>query len=386
MILGFGGVGSVLAKLLAKEKEIEEIICGDIKFNFRIKDKKVSLKYLNILDKNKFLIFLNKHKPDIVINTSLPKFNLKIMETCFKVGVNYIDTASYWDFDSNPKAKVPYKMEQLDFDKRFKKAGITGLINAGVSPGLTNLIAKECADKLDEVDFVKIRLVEDTASNELFFSWNKDWLIDEIGFKPLVYYNHKFKIMESFSGEEEFTFPKPIGKKKVYYFCQDEVGSLPLFIKTKNLDVKAYDNNIEVSKLLVKLNLTSEKEIKLGKCKIRPKEFLSKILQDSPPGYERKFKNSIFAISIEAIGRHNKKKKIVKYSVVFPKQKEIDKMNLGANFISYPTALSIKLFVMNFFKIIKKGVFPPECIGKEIRKEILIELEKSRVYISKANG
>lgn len=383
VILGCGGVGSVLAKLLSKEKEIEEIICADVKFNFKFQNKKISLKYLDILKKNTLFNFLKKFHPDIVINAALPEFNLKIMGECCKSRVNYLDTASYWDFDKNPRAKVPYKMEQLDFDEKFKKAEITGLINAGVSPGLTNLIAKECADNFDKVDFIKIRLFEDTASNELFFSWNKDWLLDEISFKPLVYYNHKFKIMDNFEGEEEYNFPKPIGKKKVYYFCQDEVGSLPLFIKTKNVDVKAYDNNIEISKLLVKLGLVSRTEIKFEKNKLKPITFLSKILPNSPSGIEKKFKNSFFAVSIEVTGKSNKKKKLIKYSVIFPKQNEINKMNLGANFISYPTAFSIKIFVMNFFKIRRRGVFPIEAIEKEARKDMIRDLEKSKINILK---
>ena len=287
-------------------------------------------------------------------------------------------------YDPNPKAQIPYKIEQLDYNSDFKKKGLIGLINAGVSPGLTNLIAKECADKLSDIDFVKIRMVEDTGSKELFFSWNKDWLLDEISGEPLVYHDKKFKLEEPFDGEEEYTFPKPIGKKKVYYFCQDEVGSLPLFIKTKNLDVKAFDNNIDVSKLLVKLGLASQNEINFKSLKFKPVEFLSAVLPDSPPGTEKKFKESVFAIAIEAIGKLKGKKNISKYSVVFPKQREIEKLNLGANFITYPTALSVKLFVMAIPKIKRRGVFPPEAIEPEVRKEILRELEKNKLGIFKS--
>ena len=385
VILGCGAVGSVLAKLLAKEKEVEKIICGDIKFKFKIKNKKISLKYLNFLKKNKFLKFLNQTKPDVVVNASLPKFNLDIMETCLKAKVNYLDTASYWDIDKNPKAKVPYKMEQLDFDKKFKEAGITGLIESGVAPGLDNLISAECASQLEKVEFIKIRMVEDTGSKEIFFSWNKNWLLDELATKPLVYYNNKFKVVEPFTEDEEYEFPEPIGRKKVCLFCQDEVGSIPFFVKTKNIDVKIHDNNVEVSKLLVKLGLTSEEEIKVGECEISPVQLLSAVLPDSPPGSEKKFPNSIFAISIEAIGKSNGKKKTVKYSIVFPRQKEIEKMGLGANFISFPTALSMKLFVMALPKITRTGVFPPEAIDKKTRTEILKELEKSKIHVKKIN-
>ncbi len=382
VIVGYGGVGSVLAKLLSKEESVKKIICTDIKFANKIRNRKISFKKLNIFSPE-FSALLKREKPDIVIHTALPGFNTTIMSACLKAGVNYLDTCSYWDYEKNPRAKIPYHMEQLDFNNAFKKRGIMGLMNAGVSPGLTNLVAKECADRLDTVESVRIRLVEDTGSKELFFSWNKDWLLDEISARPLIYQNKKFKLEEPFMGEEEFIFPKPIGKRKVYYFCQDEVGSLPLYIKTKNLDVKAFDNNIDVSKLLVKLGLVSTKKIDLGKFEISPLQFLSRALPDSPPGTERKFKDSIFAISIEAVGKVKGNKKTFKYSVVFPRQRDIEKQKLGGNFITYPTALSIKLFVMALPEIKEVGVFPPEAIENGVRRGILDELEKYRLGIYK---
>lgn len=383
LIIGYGAVGSVLTKLLVKENSIDSIFCLDIRFFERIKNKKIIFKLFNVLEKEKFVSYLNEIKPDVVINTSLPKFNTSIMQCCARAKVNYMDAASYWDLDPNPNAKVPYKMEQLDFEKSFAKNNITGLIEAGVAPGLDNLLAAECASELDEVDYIKIRMVEDTGSKEIFFSWNKDWLLDELNWKPLIYYNKKFKLVENFGGEEEFTFPKPIGKKKVYYFAQDEVGSIPLNIKTKKLDVKIHDNNIEVSKLLVALKLTSENKVNIDGMKIAPIRLLSKILPDSVPGEEKKFPKAVFAIAVEAIGKFKGRKKTVKYSVIFPDQKQIEKMNLNANFISYPTALSIKLFVMAIPKITKTGVFPPECLDKDVREEIIKNLGKNKIKLIK---
>ena len=379
VILGCGAVGSVLANLLAKEKDIKEIIFGDIVQRKKFHNKKIKFFKIDITKKNHFHNFLIKINPDIVINASLPKFNLKIMEACLKAKVNYLDTAAYWNLDPNPKAKIPYKMEQMDYNDKFKKANLTGLIEAGVAPGFDNLMTAECASKLDEIDYIKIRMVEDTGSKEIFFSWNKEWLLDELNWKPLVYENGKFRIEKSFGAEEEYEFPKPIGKKKTYYFAQDEVGSIPLYIKTKKLDVKIHDNNIEASKMMVALGFTSEKSINIDNVEVKPIKVLSKLLPDPVPGEEKKFPNAIFAMCVEAIGKYKRKKKRIKFSIVFPTQKEINKLGLDANFISYPTALSVKHFVMAFPKIKKKGVFPPECLDNEVRKDILKEIKKNKL-------
>lgn len=376
LILGHGAVGSVLAKLLSKEKSIKSIVCGDIGFKEEKFFGKTYHKKIDLTDEKEIVKLFNEKKPDIVVNATHPKFNLHIMKACLKARRNYIDTASFWDLDPNPKAKIPYKMEQMDYNKDFMKNNIFGLIEAGVAPGLDNLMAAECASKLDKVDYIKIRMVEDTESKEIFFSWNKEWLLDELGTKPMIYENGKFKLVENFGDEEEYDFPEPVGKRKTCYFAQDEVGSIPLYIKTKKLDVKIHDNNIEISKILVALGMLSENEINVDGKYIKPIRFLSKILPEQFPGEEKKFPKARFAICVEAIGESNGRKKTLKYSIVFPSQKEINSLRLGANFISYPTALSIKLFIMSIPLIKNKGIFPPEALEKEVRQSIFKELKK----------
>jgi len=376
IILGYGAVGSVLANMLIRENKVAKVVCGDINFKEEKGDGKLFHRIINILKENELVEFIKRENPDVVVNTTHPKFNVHIMKACLKAKVNYVDTASFWDFDSNPRAKIPYKMEQMDFHKDFVRNKITALIEAGVAPGLDNLMAAECAGELDSVDYIKIRMVEDTGSNEIYFSWNKEWLIDELAWKPIIYEKGKFKMVESFGEEEEYEFPEPIGIKKTCYFAQDEVGSIPIYIKTKKLDVKIHDNNINVSRILLALGLLSEKEISVDDTKVKPISVLTKLLPDPVPGQENNFPDARFAMCVEAIGKSKGKKKTVKCSVVFPAQDEIGKLWPGANFISYPTALSVKLFVMSIQKIKEKGVFPPEKLDKEIRKDIFAELEK----------
>lgn len=376
MILGHGAVGSVLSRLLLQEKNVDKIICCDISFTEEKKIGKLHHKKIDLTDQKNLVSFIQEQNPDVVVNATHPKFNLHIMKACIKAKANYIDTASFWDIDPDPRAKVPYKMEQMDHDKDFLKNNTFGLIEAGVAPGFDNIMAAECASELDSVDYIKIRMVEDTGSNEIYFSWNKEWLLDELSTKPMLYENGKFMLVESFGEEEEYNFPAPIGKKKTYYFAQDEVGSIPLYIKTKKLDVKIHDNNIDVSKTLLALGLLSTKKISVDGTEVRPFSVLCKLLPDPVPGEEKKFPNARFAMSVEAIGKLKGKKTTCKCSVVFPSQKEINKLNLNANFISYPTALSVKLFVMQMHNIKRKGVFPPETLDKEIRKNIFNEIKK----------
>ena len=379
LILGHGAVGSVLAKLLEKEKNIKSVICADISFKEEKKFEKCHRVNINLKNKAQLLDTLKKFQPDLVINASPPTFNVDVLDACANSNCNYLDMAAWWELDTDKNAASPYKIEQFDFDKVFRERNIIGLIEAGISPGMTNIFVRECADQFDELEDVKIRLIEESAVKELSFAWSKEALLDEINSKPLVYKDKKFKIMEPFTGIEYYNFPKPFGKKKVGLLCQDEVGTIPFYIKLKNVDVKAYDNQADIYKFLYDLGLTSEEKIDFNGIKITPFEFVVKVLPEVSFNFrDSKFDEAQFAFAVEARGKIKGKKKTIRYFVSCPKQKEINKLGLNANFISYPTALSAKIFAMAVLRIKTKGIIPPEALDKEIRKYILSELGKTK--------
>ncbi|MBI4017194.1 MAG: saccharopine dehydrogenase NADP-binding domain-containing protein [Candidatus Aenigmarchaeota archaeon] len=384
LILGHGAVGSVLANLLQNENAVKTVTSADLHFKEEKKFGKMHHVKINLSSKSQLADVLGKQRPDLVINASSPKFNADILDECAKAGVNYMDMAACWEPSTEKNALSPYAIEQFDFDKQFRERNILGLIEAGVSPGMTNLFVRECADEFDELDDVKIRLIDYSGSDELHFAWSKEALLDEITSKPLVYENGRFKIMEPFSGEEEYEFPLPYGKKRVNLICQDEIGTIPFFIKLKNIDIKDYDNQVDIHKFLYELGLVSKKKIKFGEIEISPFEFVNKILPDvSFNNQDPKFNEAQFAFSVEAVGKIKNKKAAIRYFVLFPKQKEINKLGLNANFISYPAALSAKIFAMAVPKIKLRGIVPPEVLDKEIRKFVLSELNRTKHVIVK---
>jgi saccharopine dehydrogenase (NAD+, L-lysine forming) len=381
-IIGYGKVGKLLADMLEAEDQIEKIYCFDIRPSEENKNKKVVYENIDAGNSSSLKQALEKDDIGLVINASLPVFNLYIMEICLTFGMDYLDLASYWDFDQDESASSPYKVEQLDYDKKFREKGLLGLINAGVSPGLTNLMAKECSRQLDEVDSIKIRLYEDSGTEEFYFSWSKEWTLDEICWKPLVYENGKFKIEENFSGNEEFEFPENFGKRKVALISQEEVGTIPLYIKAKNVDFKSYDNHLQTAKMIWRLGLASEKKIKIVHDEISPLEFLMKILPETDKEKIDTL-NAVFAFTVIAEGIKGEKPKTEQYSLVFPRHREINKIFPGGNHISYPTALMIKSCILAMPLIKDKGVFPPECLDEKARNFILCKLKDHDIEIIK---
>src|SRR3989338_2569184 len=189
LLIGAGAVGSVISKYLNKDDEIAEKARG----------------------------------VNLIINVSLPRFNENILEAALRVGAHYQDLAS--------ELADLKTAEQLKFVERFKEAGLTALINTGVAPGITNLLAREAADKLDTVEEIHFRCVEEQKASEFIFAWSAETTLDDLTAPPLVFRNGVFLLTKPFEDSEEYEFPEPFGKRHAFSIYGDEVATVPLMLK-----------------------------------------------------------------------------------------------------------------------------------------------------------
>lgn len=70
------------------------------------------------------------------------KYGVKVLKAAINAGVNFVDIDD--DYDAT--------RDSLELNDRAKRAGVTAIIGLGASPGITNMLAKFGADKLDRVD------------------------------------------------------------------------------------------------------------------------------------------------------------------------------------------------------------------------------------------
>lgn len=384
LLMGAGAVASVISKYLAEEKSVSQVICATrdlerAKEFIDLENEKIKLVEADAADID--AVSLMAKGVDLIINASLPRFNENLMEVALRVGSNYQDLAS-----DLLDLRTP---EQLKFHERFKKAKLVAAINTGIAPGITNLMAAEGAEKLDSVDSINIRLVEEQKASELIFTWSTETALDELTAPPLAYRNGEFILLKPFANSEEYDFSYSVGKKHIFSVYGDEVSTIPLYIKTKNVDFKSSGTDIDFSKALDKLGLFNKKAIEFNGGKIIPIEFFSKIAPKIPtPSKMRQLvkkgviEDAFFVLVVEVIGEEQGKRINVKSSTIFPSLKEISKIFPGANYISYPTGISAVSFSKIIPQIKSFGVFPPEALSSDIRKKILIELESHGIAVN----
>jgi len=170
--------------------------------------------------------------------------------------------------------KVDYK---LDFDDAYRKAGLTGLLNLGEDPGLSNIFARYAADRMDRVDEIRIRDGETCESEKYTFMATfspEVFLGGEIFLKPLIFEDGAFKHLPPFSGEEVYNFPDPVGPLTVYCTDHEETETLPKFIKKgvtyADFKLAFSPETVELLKTLNELGMMSMKPINVKGAKVAP--------------------------------------------------------------------------------------------------------------------
>jgi saccharopine dehydrogenase (NAD+, L-lysine-forming) len=362
-VLGSGGTGSLLAQLL--EKQGHDVWCGDRDtaraHRFLGKHSRIEVREVNA--RNLWGIVKAGRGCQLLVNASPAIFNEIILRAALRLGVHYLDLNSRL-------TRNPFKAEQLRYAKRFEDKGRVALINCGVAPGLTNLLVKHGAELLDNVDTVKLRLLETTESRDPVSTWSADVAFDAAVSHPRFYRDGKFHLGRRFGEPEHFRFPGVPGETRVYLAAQDEVATLPLFIPMRDLDVKIGGKDIEQMRRWQRRGMLRKSAGHVAKrfpSTPTPRMIASLIRSG-------KLENAQFAAAVLVEGLKREERQLLRWDAHFPTLYQLRQRGLFSTPISYGTAHLASLFVKYFPRTVA-GVIPPEELPGDLRRHILKGVE-----------
>jgi hypothetical protein len=372
-VLGAGATGSLLAQLL--ERQGHTVWCGDRdpERARRFLGKKSTIAVTEVNARNLRGIVKAAKGCQLIVNASASVFNEIVLRAALRLRAHYMDLSSHL-------TRNPFKPEQFRYAKKFEEKNRVALINAGVAPGLTNLLVKRAADLLDEVEAVHIRLYESSESDDPISQWSPEVSFDEAVSHPRVYRNGKFHLGKRFSETEKFRFPDPIGAVRVVLAAQDEVATLPHFIPMRDLDVKIGGNEIDrlrrwhkQGKLSKSRGMTRQRFPQTSSPRMIAKLIRQGILQ-----------NARFAAAVLVRGVKRRKKEdlhlLIRSDCMFPTLYQIRQQGLFTTPVAYVTAHVAALFI-KFFPRELAGVFAPEMLPAETRRDILAGLRNHNIRI-----
>jgi saccharopine dehydrogenase (NAD+, L-lysine-forming) len=229
LIIGAGGVGSVVTHKCAQMTEVFSELClasRTVAKCEKIRDeieRPVQTAAVDADDSRQVVDLIKDFEPDVVINVALPYQDLSIMDACLETSVNYIDTANYEPPD---EAKFCYKW-QWDYQERFKEKGIMALLGCGFDPGVTNIFCAY-AQKMhfDEIRYVDIMDCNGGDHGHAFATnFNPEINIREITQRGKYWEDNEWKETDPLSVHKTFNFPE-VGEKEMYLMYHEELESL----------------------------------------------------------------------------------------------------------------------------------------------------------------
>ncbi len=369
-VLGTGATGSYLARLLTRQGH--QVTCGDrdIDRARRFLGKKNAIPVVQVNARNLWGIVRAARGSQLLVNASAAVFNEIVLRAALRIRCHYLDLSAHL-------TRNPFKAEQLRFDKRFQQKNRAAVITAGAAPGMTNLLVARAASLMDSVDGVYIRLYESTDSEDPISQWSAEVSFDEAISLPRVVRGGRFRFGKRFGEREKFRFPPPIGEANVVLAAQDEVGTVPYFLKLKEMDVKIGGNEIDRLRRWYRQGKLSKSRglIAARFPKTPTPRQVARMIRRG------KLQNARFAAAVVVRGSKQDRRIDVRYDVLFPSLYQIRQRGLALSPISYATAHMAALFVKHFPRDLA-GVFPPGAIPLEDRQAIFKDLKSRGIRVT----
>ena len=349
IVLGAGMVGSTMAIDLAKK---HNVTIAD--FNNKALDKAI-LKYkklepfqLDVTNKNKLQKAI---KPYDLVVCAVPGFlGFETLKTIIKSGKNVIDISFFPE-------------NSLELSELAKQHNVTAIVDCGVAPGMGNIILGYYNEKLKLTDFECL-----VGGLPKVKKWPFCY---KAPFSPI-------DVIEEYTRPARYVENGVMVTKEALTDCEyvdfDDVGTLESFnsdglrsiiftmphIKNMKEKTLRYPGHVEYVKVLKESGFFNEEKITLDGTDISPLDFTSKILFNEWQLGDTEEELTVMRISLKGTDENGVEKTIV-YNLhdVYCTKTNTSSM---ARTTGYTATAAANLFLDGLF--IKKGIFPPELVGK----------------------
>jgi saccharopine dehydrogenase-like NADP-dependent oxidoreductase len=273
--------------------------------------------------------------------------NLGAMEAALAAGVPYADLGGLYHTT----------LRQLELDQRFRTAGVPAVLGIGCCPGISNVLARAAADRLDEV--LSIDILDGGLEETDAFSvpYSIDTILDEFTEPAVVYEDGRLREVPAGSGGIRYRFPEPIGELEAFYTLHSEPATLPRTIEGVR-DVRwrlALPSKIaDGFRALVSLGLASEEPVETASGRVVPREVIRSLASRIPLSAEPS--SDLEILVVEADGRRDGRPARFRGMATFRPTPE--GIGGGAFGTSLPIAVAARWMAEGR---VPSGVHPPEA-------------------------
>lgn len=270
IVLGAGMVGSVMAADLVKDPAFSVAVADVRPESLRLASARaggdITTIEANCADAN---VIRDLVKPyDIVLGALASHLGYMALKTVIEAGKNYCDIAFMAE-------------DALDFSPLAEKRGVTAIVDCGVAPGMSNLLAAYGASQLESCEAVSIFVGGLPRERRWPFEYKAAFapadVVEEYTRPARLVEHGKIVIKEALSEPELLNFP---GVGTLEAFNTDGLRSLVRTLNVPHMREKTmrYPGHIEIMRVFRELGLFSEDEVTVKGVTIRPRDLTASLL------------------------------------------------------------------------------------------------------------
>ena len=381
MVIGIGGVGSVIGQKLHEFECFDRIVLADLEPIFaeqlasRMPGNRFVVAQVNAMDTERLASLIKEHKVEVTCNACTCQTNHSVLEACLRGGSHYLDMAA--DIYSPPGLKRPgknsFEAEIEKFNDAYLHEGLAGILCMGMDPGAVNVFARWAIDRLDTASSIRVLDADNAEVRGYRFAvlFSPETFFEELGAVPYFVKDSRVVNGKPLETEIEWIrFPEPIGLQKTYAVAHEEgvsLGLYPPFVeKGVRYSVFKYslsDKVVNISKSLQLLNLDTWKKVKVDGVEVSPVRVASAHLPK--PAQLGATVDGYSCVGTEVRG--TKERRRVEYFVYTMDSHRDTYERYGYSLTlvqtGIPPALTARLLVTG--KIPERGVMMPEALNPE---------------------
>jgi saccharopine dehydrogenase-like NADP-dependent oxidoreductase len=279
---------------------------------------------------------------DAVCNLAGPNYRnaVTIARSAIAARVSLVDVSDDW----------AATLELLDLDQAARDAGITVLIGLGASPGITNVLARYGANRLDRVDEVRTSWImrgSDAGGPALAAH-----LLYSLPDRAFVLEDGVMREVRPFrDGREVIEYPE-LGPVEVMHIGHPEPLTLARYIEgVRYADDKATFLPVEVNRMIVELGRVarSERPIEVDGRSVDPMDFAAGYVYQTCKAMVDVPKTGALRTEVRGLADGRAVRRV--YSAA-------GRIGIGTG---VPCAIGAQLIAAGSVR--RRGVFPPEAAG-----------------------
>lgn len=368
IVLGCGLVGSAMARDLAADDEIQ-VTAVDVSEPVLSRLRKMAPVQTRCVDLSDPAVVRTQIADfDIVLGAMPSRFGFQTLRTVIESG------KPYGDISFMPE-------DALELDEAARSAGVTAVVDAGVSPGLSNLLVAHADRKLDQTRTAVIYVGGLPKARTWPYHYKAPFapsdVIEEYTRPARMVIDGRLVEKPALSEPELITLPKA---GELEAFNTDGLRSLLATLDIPNMKEKTlrYPGHIELMRVFRETGFFGKQAIEVDGVSVRPLDLTSKLLFQQWALEEGEEEFTVMRVQVD--GKSGERS--VRYTYdLYDEYDHAKGMSSMARTTGFPCTILARMLAGG--ELAEPGVVPLEQLAprEDLVKQLMTELDRRGVMI-----